>query len=305
MEKDEILETLNRNYPMKFTSAEFLRDSGSVAYEVFTGEEKYFLRITKPTFALTAGSSLDVHVFLQQNNFPVPKIIQTINGAYCVECEAGKSLFVLCEFIEGGEVDPLGDAEKIGELCGKLHSVMKNYRGQLVKRDRYYYIDKYLEQMRAKNYPKVGDFERLGNELWERVKELPMGYCHGDLYCGNFHKTPEGKIYVLDFDTSCIGFPMYDPVVICDATDFFSLKEGDAQKSREILKKFLPRYLKQTKLSSREIDSFYDLVSVYHFALQATIIDIFGLDCVDNEFLDNQLDWLNKWQEQVNNLGKD
>lgn len=61
---------------------------------------------------------------------------------------------------------------------------------------------------------------------------------------------------------------------------------------------FLPEYLKYNSLSNAEIESFYDLIALYHFTLQATIIELYGLDCVDNDFLDSQLKWLYKWQEQ-------
>lgn len=61
--------------------------------------------------------------------------------------------------------------------------------------------------------------------------------------------------------------------------------------------KSLTEYLKYNSLTKAETDAFYDLIALYHFALQATIIEIFGLDCVDHEFLDRQLGWLYQWRE--------
>lgn len=52
MEKEKILEILNEHYPVYFDSLEFVRDSGSMAYAVFSGRDKYFLRITKPAFLI-------------------------------------------------------------------------------------------------------------------------------------------------------------------------------------------------------------------------------------------------------------
>ena len=60
----------------------------------------------------------------------------------------------------------------------------------------------------------------------------------------------------------------------------------------------MSEYLKYNSLSKAEIAAFYDLIALYHFALQATIIEIFGIDCVDKEFFDRQLNWLYKWREQ-------
>lgn len=69
-------------------------------------------------------------------------------------------------------------------------------------------------------------------------------------------------------------------------------------KSEEVFERFLPEYMKYNSLSKAEMAAFYDFIALYHYALQATIIEIFGLDCVDNGFLDRQLDWLYKWREQ-------
>jgi Ser/Thr protein kinase RdoA (MazF antagonist) len=102
----------------------------------------------------------------------------------------------------------------------------------------------------------------------------------------------------LDFDTSCEGFPMYDPTLICNKTHYFNFDEYGYEKSKKILSRFLPEYLKYNTLSQPEINAFYDLIALYHFALQATVIENFGLDCVDNAFLDKQLDWLYRWREQ-------
>jgi hypothetical protein len=42
------------------------------------------------------------------------------------------------------------------------------------------------------------------------------------------------------------------------------------------------------------------MIALYHFALQATIIEIFGIDCVENAFFDRQLAWLNQWRKYTN-----
>lgn len=285
---------------MHFDKIEFVRDSGCMAYTVFANGCKYFLRITKPAFYETAAKSLDIHLFLQKQGFSVPQVIFTQDGLPYVQIngDEGKCFYILYEFIEGEEVDPVLDAEKIGAFVGKLHHVMKEYPGELIQRDKHYYIGRYIAIMRTKQYDKVDEFIAYGEALWERVKDLPCGYCHGDMYRGNILKASDGRLYILDFDTSCEGFPMYDPVLICNITDYFELEEDGYLKSKAVFERFLPEYLKYSSLSKAEIAAFYDLIALYHFALQATIIEIFGMDCVDNEFFDRQLSWLYKWREQ-------
>ncbi len=299
-EETQVLNILNEHYLMNFDTLEFVRDSGCVAYTIWANGCKYFLRITKSIFFDTAAKSLDIHLFLQKQGFAVPQIIFTKDGFPCVQVsdEEGACFYVLYEFIEGEEVNPEQDAEIIGAFIGKLHSVMKEYPGELIKKDKHYYVDRYINIMRTKQYDKIDEFIAYGEALWKRVKDLPYGYCHGDMYRGNILKTPDGRLYILDFDTSCEGFPMYDPALICNITDFFELEDDGYLKSKKVYERFLPEYLKYNSLTKGEIEAFYDLIALYHFALQATIIEIFGMDCVDNKFLDRQLRWLHKWQEQ-------
>lgn len=201
------------HYQMMFVDTDI---SDVLDCSIGTGEYKYFLRITKPVLFDIAIESLNAHVFLQNQNFPVPTIIYTKDNSPSIQVnyEEGEHLFILYEFIKGKEVDQEQVVEEIGELVGIFHSVMKNYSGTLIKQDKYYYVDKYLDQMRLKQYPRVDEFAAYGNSLWEKVKDLPRGYCHGDLYSGDIHKDSDGKLCIVDFDTSCEGFPMYDPVVI-------------------------------------------------------------------------------------------
>ena len=289
-------DALNPHYPLRFERLEFLRDGGNTSYAAFAGGEKYFLRVIKPANAEGARRGADIQVFLHRRGFPVPRVIPTKTGA--PYAEDGGHLFLLYEYIEGCEANPEKDTEALGALVGQLHQVMRDYPGTLVEHDRHYYIDKYIDILREKRYPKADEFAAYGDALWDRVKGLTRGYCHGDMYCGNFHKTPGGEIYVLDFDTSCEGFPMYDPALICNRTHYFQFQRSGYEKSRRALERFLPEYRKHSPLSQPEIDAFDDLIAVYHFALQAHIIELHGPDCVDDKFLDNQLDWLRRWQAQ-------
>jgi len=56
--------------------------------------------------------------------------------------------------------------------------------------------------------------------------------------------------------------------------------------------------LKYCTLSKEEMEALYDMIAVYHFQLQATMMEICGYDCVSFYFFDKQYDWLIKWKEQ-------
>lgn len=292
----EILNLLNAHYPLRFDKHEQLRDGGSTSYAVYSGGDRYFLRVIKPAFFDTAAKGADIQAFLHDKGFPVPALIHTKSDSLCVQTE--NALYLLYEFIEGVESDPEQDVEAIGVLIGKLHNVMKDYTGGLVKRDKHFFIGRYIDILRKRQYPKTDEFQAYGDAVWHKIKDLPHGFCHGDMYSGNIHKTPDGRLYLLDFDTSCEGFPMYDVTLICNRTHYFDFDESGYGESKEALSRFLPGYLKHNPLSEIEMNAFFDLIALYHFSLQATIIEMYGFDCVDNAFLDKQLDWLYRWREQ-------
>ncbi|MBR2750640.1 MAG: phosphotransferase [Clostridiales bacterium] len=130
-----------------------------------------------------------------------------------------------------------------------------------------------------------------------RGRDLPCGNCHGDLHRGNLLKSPDGKIYLIDFDTVCRAPIMFDIMVMCDMTDYFMLKPEDIELTKEVYQKFLSGYSKYHALSLEEVLSFPDWVAIRHFQLQATILEVHGIDCIDEQFIDYQLYWLNQWQE--------
>jgi len=187
----ELLNVLNEHYPTNFNKYKQLRDGGSTSYAVFSGGTKYFLRVIKPAFLDTAINGVDIQVFLQNKGFSVPPVIFTKDALPYVKIENG--LFILYEFIEGKESKPTQDAEVIGELIGNLHYTMKDYPGELVRRDKYFYIGRYIDILKKKQYPRVDEFSAYGDDLWEKVKDLPRGYCHGDMYVGNKSKRLDKK----------------------------------------------------------------------------------------------------------------
>ena len=284
---------------MSFETVEFFRDSGCRAYVVYGNNGKYFLRITKPMFAETTARSLDIHLYLQNHSYSVPRIYYTKDNRPSIQIQSSEGLhhYILYEYVDGSEVDPQKDAELIGAFLGQLHSIMQGYTGDLIKHDKHYYLDRYIQILHAKGYEKTNEFLDYGNRLWNRVKDLPRGYCHGDMYSGNILKRKDGQLFLLDFDTSSEGFPMYDPTLICTINDYFELEDDGYTKSIAVFQRFLSEYQKYSHLTEGEIAAFGDFIGLYHFALQATIIEIFGLDCVDHAFLDRQLLWLYKWRD--------
>ena len=108
----------------------------------------------------------------------------------------------------------------------------------------------------------------------------------------------------MDFDTSCNAFPMYDVALFCNDTHWYNFEYDGYEKSKARFERFLKGYLKYCSLSKEEMEAFYDMIAVYHFQLQATIMEIYGYDCVGADYFDKQYDWLIKWKEQCKAMDK-
>lgn len=305
MDDAMILNILHDNYSVEIESVEFLRAGGCTSYIVSGNYKKYLLKIINDAFVDTIQQSVDIMCYLELHEFPVPKIIDTASGQPILNImnEGTKCLFILYEFINGEEPDINEKARDIGELVGRLHLIMKDYSGNLTMREKPFFIDRYINKIKAKKYPEkeTEKYIELGERLWKSVKDLPYGYCHGDLHRGNLLITPENKIYILDFDTSCYAPRMFDIMVMCDTTNYFKFDPKGIEYATLIFKQFMEGYSRFIELSDKEINSFYDFIAIRHYQLQATILEIFGLDCVDKQFIDEQLCWLQNWCRQYAN----
>lgn len=305
MDTQYILRLLSCNYNINIQSVELFRQGGNFSYVVYGDNHKYFLKIIRQPFLETALQSVDIQMYLLQNQFPViPILLSKADAPYVrIELQGQECVFVLYDYIDGDEPDP-EETEEVGALIGKLHQVMKGYTGRLLLRDKHFFIDRYIEIMRKMQYPKSEFFKDYGNDLWERVKNLPRGYCHGDLYRGNILKASGKLMYVVDFDTSCTAFPMYDVTLFCNDTHYFDFDNNGYMKSKARLNSFLAGYLHYSPLSKDEISAFYDMIAVYHFQLQATMIEIHGYDFVTFDFFDRQYAWLLRWKEQCREMSR-
>lgn len=302
MDERKILDVLHKAYNIKFKKVKLLRKGGCVSYCVYGENSKCFMKIIPPAFIDTVKQSLDILKYLEEKEFPSPRVILAKNGLPYIEADElnGKTYIVLFEFIEGEEPDEGENVEAIGALVGKLHRIMGEYKGNLQMRHKDFFIDRYINILKKKNYDntKIEMFREYGDILWKRVENLPRGFCHGDLHRGNLLRTATGEFYLMDFDTSCNAFPIYDIMIMCNSTNYFDFNENGFQKSKSTYEIFLKGYTKYCNLSDMELKAFYDLIAIYHYQLQATIIEIYGLDCVDDIFFDKQLDWLIRWRKQ-------
>ncbi len=298
MTEEKLLQLLQTQYDLKNISLEFLREGGCKTY-IVNCEKKYLLKVIGSAFKNTAKQSVLITRFLEENSFPVPKTILTKASEAIVEVSDDEPLVLLQEFIEGEEpeLENPETAVKVGALVGKLHCLMEDCPVQPFLRGKEFFIGRYIDFLRQKSYPRIAAYEELGEQLWKKVEKLPYGICHGDLHRGNLLQTKNGEIYFLDFDTACRAPFMFDVMVMCDMTNYFNLQQQDIEITRAVYENFISGYTHHHPLSPEEKLSFSDWVAIRHFQLQATILEVHGINCIDEQFIDYQLYWLNKWIE--------
>ena len=296
MDTKTLTEILRSEYGIRTSSLRFLREGGGTSW-IAEGAGAFFLKEIGPAFAETARQSVSVMRFLEKRGFPVPKTVLTRDGSALPEIRtAGETrLLLVQEYIEGDEPDLEARAEEVGTLTGRLHDLLEEYPGELLPRGKEFFIGRYLDFLRRKAYPRLSAYEELGETLWRRTENQPRAVCHGDLHRGNLLETPEGRIVLLDFDTVCRAPAMFDVSVMCDMTDYFRLKPEDIETAKDVYRRFLSGYESARQLTPAERGSFFDWVAIRHFQLQATILEIHGIDCVGEAFIDRQLGWLTDW----------
>lgn len=307
MQQETILSLLRSNYNLAPVTLTFLRAGGGKTFIVEGKKQKYLLKVIGNAFADTVQHSISVMQYLENNKFPVPKLIQTTAGSPLLKSTLNEQdyLLSLYEYIPGTEPDLTIRAEHVGELTGQLHTLLKDYSEPLPTHDYSFFIGRYLDFLRQKDYIHVDAYAELGNTLWQRVKDLPTGNCHGDLHRGNLLETANGQIYILDFDTICHAPLMFDIMTMCDMTDYFRRKPSDLKITQRVYAQFHNGYAKRRPLNKAEHRSFYDWVAIRHFQLQATILEIHGIDCIDSGFIDTQLLWLEQWLHDTAQISSD
>jgi len=313
MEMKNIQELIEDNYDINIQNIEVFRRSvnSNCTYAVYGADKKYFFKAVNNLAEQemeTALSSVDIQLYLMQSGVPAIPVIFTRGGLPCIRIDRqdAKYLYIMYDFIDGR-----GNPQsmiKAGEALGKLHNVMKDYPGRLIERGKYYFIDRYAGLMRKYQYPRAEFFAGYGNELWDKIKNLRRGYCHCDLYDGNMHKAKkDGKMYLVDFDASCKGFPVYDITLFCNRTNYFKFDYKGYEKTRIRLEKFLSGYQQFNTISDEEISAVWHMIAVYHFQLcsQGIECDGYHADTEDNGYMSNTLifwerqhDWLIHWKEQ-------
>lgn len=288
---------LFENYALNTIDIKALGEGVTGSLLVVTTQKRYVLKAIIGPFKETMLDSLKVLRYLETKNYPSPKVILSNKGKLYETNQDGVS-YVLYSYIDGNEIGDHSDYHTIGHLLGKLHKEMKEYDGNLMKRSKIYYYTRYINILKKKSYnlQRLKEYVEMGEFYWDKVKTLETGYCHGDLHLGNLLINDSKALSIVDFDTSCNSFVLFDIMVVCNNTDYFEFKESDFDQTISNYYSLIESYKSYCDVSLFDVSKFCYLLGLYHFQLQATIVEIYGIDCIDHAFIDSQLNWLKEFK---------
>jgi Ser/Thr protein kinase RdoA (MazF antagonist) len=297
----QLLKDLKEIYPKDFKNIALHRDMIGYVCMVNDPRNKYILKLFRGSDTQQAKQSIEIMSYLEIEGFPTAHIIPTADGSshFIYDFKGEDRVGVLYEYIDGTTPDKGTDIIAIGRQTGKLHRMMNDSPLFLSCHDKPFFIDRYIHCLRKMNYQRINEFEEYGDRLWNRVKNLPRSLCHGDYHTGNMILNSRGEYVLFDFDAASNAFSMYDIAIFCDMTNYFKLSEHEYEDTRYMLEEFRKGYSEFITLSDQELTAIYSFIAIRHYEVQATIIESLGIECIDMKFVDDQLEWLKKWEKLI------
>lgn len=298
-------------YNLHLDKISLYRDMIGSVYFLWEKDERYVYKLYRTIDTEAAIQSTQVISYLKKNNFPVVTIVPTKNDELYsnIEMPEGNRIGVLFEYVDGKEPTTEEDIYLIGELTGKMHKIMETYTEDLCKLRKSHYIDRFIGIMQDMNFEviKIDEMYNHGVELWNKILDLPKGFCHGDLHTGNLLKTKKGEIIFLDFDICSNSYPIFDVATICDDTNFTAVNEKDIEKTYHNFKKFYNGYSKEKKLSNLEKSVIFDCIAIHHYELLGTIslyrAPLEGDHWLNDKFFDLHYTWKKQWKVKTKKYG--
>ena len=290
------------------------RISGGMLYFIETGDRKYVFKVfssyeTRDTVhsqAHRAKESFGVINHLYENGFAVPKIYTAADGKLWCEfpIAEGSGTGALFEYIEGDAVDYSDIADDIAETTASMHNIMNDYAGTLSRLDEDFYIGRMMKILR-KYYDendKIRELEQFGSFAFDKIRDLPQGFCHGDFGTHNI-ASKDGRLYVFDFDVASRAYPMFDIALICDTSNFWKFDTKAIRKTKDNICRFADIYTKHCTLTEEEINSFIYFLALRQYEVRATVAHISlpktGAHFLNEAYLNSLHDWMAQFTDYV------
>jgi len=269
MNIDKISQLVEKNYGVKVQSLEELNErDGQYVLLAETSGGKLILRLCSPERSYQQVlSDIGVLKLLNEAKFPVSHLHPTITEQRVWEWQTGSWAYAL-DYIEGEQPEmDLPTLNWLAQTLAQVHLVVDKPAEFPVKVN--WLDDLALSISRAEaasTHPKWG---KLAREVATNLKALPdlhglpLGLIHTDAHEGNIVQSPEGKLYLIDWEYTGVGEMVLDVALVLawlcvwpqesknslfgDAPDKYDFDE-------EYCRNFLTSYQQIRRLSQREMN---------------------------------------------------
>jgi Ser/Thr protein kinase RdoA (MazF antagonist) len=208
-------------------------------------------------------------LMLNRAGFPVPHLRLTKTGERAFQWQTGAWAYVL-DYIEGDhpEMD-LTTLHWLSNTLAEIHDLVHSP-------DEYPALVNWLDELpvsleRADIASLDSKWGKLAREISDNLrslpefKGLPLGLCHTDVHEGNIILTPEGKLYLIDWEDAGLGEVVFDLALVLGwncvwPKNTFTTLLGVRQPDRydfdeEYSRTFLTAYQQVRRLSEQEAKS--------------------------------------------------
>ncbi len=303
-----------QNYGIVPIKTVLYRNSSGMLYIIETDDKKYAFKVyssyetgdTIHSQAFRAKESFGVINHLYKNEFAVPKIYTTLEGNLWCEFSMaeGTGIGALFEYITGDDVQYRDIMHHIAKTTASMHNIMSKYTGPLSRLGEDFYIGRMMTILR-KYYDEndqIRDLEQFGHMAFDKIRDLPQGFCHGDYGTHNI-ASKDGRLYVFDFDAASRSYPLFDIALICDTSNFWKFDAKAMRKTKDNIYHFADIYTRHCQLTDKQIDSFIYFLALRQYEVRATVahtsLPKVGTHFLNKGYLDSLHDWMVKFTDYV------
>ncbi|MCK4553860.1 homoserine kinase [Candidatus Parcubacteria bacterium] len=219
------------------------------------GGEKYIFRIYHFKTREQVKFEVEILEYLKDKNFPCPRLRPSITGEFIKVFN--DSPCIVYKYLEGENIKIVTPEliKQIGELEGKMHYLLKDFRPSidkptwepeelkiLVRDNREMMLNSKFERPEE-----LMDFVQSELGKYSFPKELPVGVTHQDIKPENIIIKDDDVVGIIDFDNSYVGAFLHD----ITTTIIWSCFTGE-KLNKELLNAFLSGYEKERKLTDLE-----------------------------------------------------
>lgn len=193
-------------------------------YHLWAGGERWFLRIAEGKTDADVRFEAEVHRFLFEARFPVPRLLLAADGRPFAPV-AGKQA-MLFAYAPGEELDRAGvtpeRCRRVGAQLGRLHELAGGFTSERENPYAPARVARWMTELRTAGGAGAevrAALPLLEEELEEadRLPGAPRGLVHGDLFRDNVLWIGDRVGYVLDWEMSCVDAFAYDLAVTLSA----------------------------------------------------------------------------------------